>query len=73
MTVLIQLNSDTDEDGQEDDEYDGDGDCVGKEMSKMGDRKRSVEQRLHCSKARGTDGGSDTKPWIYTVCVCTCV
>lgn len=45
MTVLIQLNSDTtDEDDQEDDEYDGDDDCVGREMSKMGDGKRSVEQ-----------------------------
>lgn len=74
MTVLIQLNSDiTDIDDQEDDEYDDDDGCVGSKMSKMFDIKRSVEQQLHCSKARGPKGDSDTKPWIYSVCVCTCV
>lgn len=74
MTVLIQLNSDiTDSDDQDDDEYDDDDDYFGSKMSKTCDVKRSVEQRLHCSKARGTKGDSDTKLWIYSVCVCTCV
>lgn len=73
-TVSIQLNSDiTDIDDQEDDEYDDNDDYFGSKMSKMFDIKTSVQQRLHCSKARGTKGDSDTKPWIYSVCVYLCV
>lgn len=75
MTGLIQLNSNiTDVDDQEDDKYDDNDFYVGIKMSKMCDVKRLVEERLHCSKARGTKGDSDAKPWIYSVvCVCSCV
>lgn len=74
MMVLIQLRSDiTDIDGQEDDEYDDGDNFVVSKTSKMFDMKRSVEQRLHCSKAGGTNGDGDTKPWIYSICVCVYV